>query len=111
MDIRIHMTCTCCSAHHSVIVDFNEYSAWRAGKLIQRAMPSLTPTQREQLIGGICPKCQEGIFETSAEEEQLPFEDCDGNCTGCPHHSDCYLEDDVDECGFDPYAGCYTEDC
>ena len=22
-----------------------------------------------------------------------------------------YLEDDYDECGFDPYEGCYTDDC
>lgn len=84
MDIRVHITCPFCGADHSVIVDFNEYSAWQAGELIQRAMP----TEREQLISGICPKCQEGIF--GADDEPADIDD---------------------DTGFDPYMGCYTDDC
>jgi hypothetical protein len=28
-----------------------------------------------------------------------------------PESFECDYEPDVDECGFDPYMGCYTEDC
>ena len=90
MDIRVHITCPFCGADHSVVVDFNEYSTWQAGELIQRAMPTATATEREQLISGICPKCQEGIF--GADDDYEPPD----------------IDDDT---GFDPYAGCYTDDC
>lgn len=93
MDIRVHITCPFCGADHSVVVDFNEYSAWQSGELIQRAMPTASATEREQLISGMCPKCQDGIFGTEIEEDEID------------------VPDDVDECGYDPYAGCYTEDC
>ena len=36
------------------------------------------------------------ILESSEDFEECDFEDC---------------FDDCDECGFDPYAGCYTWDC
>ena len=49
MDIRVHITCPFCGADHSVVVDFNEYSTWQAGELIQRAMPTATATEREHL--------------------------------------------------------------
>ena len=88
MDIRVHITCPFCGADHSVIVDFNEYSAWQAGELIQRAMPTASATEREQLISGICPKCQEGIFGEDDEPDDID-----------------------DDTGFDPYMGCYTDDC
>ena len=92
MDIRIHITCPFCGADHSVIVDFNEYSAWQGGELIQRAMPTASATEREQLISGICPKCQEAVFGADDEECEPP-DDCDY------------------EVGFDPYMGCFTDDC
>ena len=28
-----------------------------------------------------------------------------------PEYEDDYYEPDVDECGYDPYLGCYTDDC
>lgn len=92
-DTIIAITCPFCRADHEVEVNFEEYVNWVSGELIQSAMPSLTPTEREQLISHICPKCQETIFGADEEEECEPPDDCDY------------------EVGFDPYVGCFTDDC
>ena len=92
-DTIIAITCPFCGADYEVEVNFEEYVNWMAGELIQNAMPSLTPTEREQLISHICPKCQGTVFGTEEEEECEPPDDCDY------------------EVGFDPYAGCFTDDC
>ena len=39
-----------------------QFEAWRNGELIQNAMPDLTFTEREQLISGLCLKCQAEMF-------------------------------------------------
>lgn len=114
-NITIRSNCPFCGKTHEVEVDYRPFQRWQDGELIQYAMPHLTPTQREQLISGICPKCQDSVFAPppEPEDEELPFEDCDGCCTECPHYADCYADEAPDdlECGFDPYAGCYTDDC
>lgn len=92
-DTIIAITCPFCGADHEVEVNFQEYVNWVAGELIQNAMPSLTPTEREQLISHICPKCQDTVFGAEEEDECEPPDDCDY------------------EVGFDPYAGCFTDDC
>ena len=90
-DTEILCTCPFCGGFHSVMVDMDAYGDWMGGELIQRAMPDLTPTEREQLVSNICPKCQKDIF--GAEDDPEPPDDCDY------------------ETGFDPYAGCFTDDC
>lgn len=40
----------------------------------------------------------EELYATLTEDEE------------CEDEED-YFDDDVDECGFDPYEGCYTYDC
>lgn len=62
MRIDVAIRCPFCGADHSVEVNLAQFEAWQSGELIQRAMPSLTPTEREQLISGICPKCQADVF-------------------------------------------------
>ena len=62
MRINIEITCPFCGAEHSVEVDFAQFEAWQNGELIQKAMPDLTPTEREQLISRMCPKCQAEVF-------------------------------------------------
>lgn len=59
---EIHSVCPFCGTPHSVVVPSKGYHAWQDGELIQRAMPQLSPTEREQLISGMCPKCQKKIF-------------------------------------------------
>lgn len=60
--MRIEIICPFCGAEHSVEVNLAQFEAWQSGELIQRAMPDLTPTEREQLISQICPKCQAEVF-------------------------------------------------
>ena len=62
MKIIITLNCPFCGTIHEVEVNSNEYSAWMSGELIQHAMPSLTATEREQLISRLCPDCQRKIF-------------------------------------------------
>ena len=64
--IEVGIVCPCCGKEHFVVVDEEEFMAWENGELIQNAMPSLSATEREQLISHICPKCQASIF---GEEE------------------------------------------
>lgn len=90
-DTEVICTCPFCGNTHSVMVNMDAYGDWLGGELIQYAMPDLTPTEREQLISNLCPKCQESIFGGGDDPE--PPDDCDY------------------EVGFDPYAGCYTDDC
>ena len=89
--LTIELTCPFCGADHSVEMDYRDYVAWEQGELIQNVAPYLSATEREQLISHICPKCQEGVFGAD-DEDEYP-DDCDN------------------ECGFDPYLGCYTDDC
>ena len=62
MRTNVAMTCTFCRKFHLVEVDLEQFEAWRNGELIQNAMPYLTFTEREQLISGLCPKCQAKMF-------------------------------------------------
>ncbi len=112
-NITVICTCPFCHNTHSVEVDYRSYNSWQKGALIQHAMPELTPTEREQLISGICPKCQRSIFAPPPEPEDDGEEPCDGNCADCQHYAECYADEAPDdlEVGFDPYAGCYTDDC
>ena len=62
MKTIITLNCPFCGAVHEVETDTNEYLAWMSGELIQNAMPSLTATERKQLISQLCPDCQRKIF-------------------------------------------------
>ena len=62
MRIDVEIICPFCGANHAVEVNLAQYEAWQNGELIQNAMPDLTPTEREQLISSLCPKCQAEIF-------------------------------------------------
>ena len=58
MKINVKITCPFCGTDHTIKVKPTQYEAWQNGELIQNAMPDLTPIEREQLISGLCPKCQ-----------------------------------------------------
>lgn len=63
MKINVEIICPFCGAEHSVEVYLAQFEDWQNGELIQKAMPDLTPTEREQLISRMCPKCQAEVFE------------------------------------------------
>ena len=58
-----------------------------------------------------CPECGEPVYEDDWSERELRQYLCpiceDGDWTD----EDEDWEDDVDETGFDPYMGCYSDDC
>lgn len=89
--LTLELRCPFCGSAHSVTAPEAGVRAWQGGELIQHALPTLSPAEREQLISRICPKCQEDIF--GADDEDDYPDNCD------------------DDCGYDPYAGCYTDDC
>lgn len=62
MKTTIVLNCPFCGTVHTVDVDINEYLSWMEGELIQYAMPTLTATEREQLISQVCPDCQRKVF-------------------------------------------------
>ena len=62
MRIYVAITCPFCGEDHAVEVNLAQYEAWQNGEPIQNTMPNLTPTEREQLISGLCPKCQAEMF-------------------------------------------------
>lgn len=62
MRIDVAIICPFCGEDHAVEVDLAKFEAWQSGELIQNAMPDLTFMEREQLISGLCPKCQVKVF-------------------------------------------------
>lgn len=94
--VIVHCTCPRCYRTHEVKVDFEDYTNYMMGDAkIQDAFPYLSANEREYILSGLCEDCWDGLFIDEEEEEE---EDKD-------------FEDDVDETGFNPYAGCYDFDC
>lgn len=71
--MRVGMNCVFCGNVHYVDVNEDNYAMWVKGALIQKAMPELTATEREQLISHICPRCQESVFGIDEEEAEEDY--------------------------------------
>lgn len=54
------------------------WNAWVRGALIQRAFPFLSPEDREFLMTGMCPECQERFFRKESEELEEEPEESEG---------------------------------
>lgn len=59
-----------CKREFEVPVTEQQLSKWRGGVLIQKAMPSLSPDQRELLISGTCGECWEKMFKEEDDYQQ-----------------------------------------
>ena len=95
--------CPFCGKAHEIEVNEIDYLDWQDGELVQNAFPYLSADEREMLVSGICPDCWNKMFGQAEDEDSLDDEDFDGE----------YAEGftaDLDM-GFDPYLGCYTDDC
>jgi hypothetical protein len=55
--MQVTTRCPMCQKSETLEVDRKGYHAWRTGTLIQRALPKLSATQREQLLTGIDDAC------------------------------------------------------
>lgn len=102
-EICVVTYCPFCGKAHEIEVNEIDYLDWQDGELAQNAFPYLSADEREMLVSGICPDCWNGMFGQEEDEDSLDDEDFD----------DEYAEGfavDLDM-GFDPYLGCYTDDC
>lgn len=92
-DAEVDVVCPFCGKTTTIQVVGKDFYAWKfEGALIQNAMPYLPANVRETLISGICDECQDELFAPFEEDDSEP--------------------DDIDDdCGFDPYEGCFTYDC
>ena len=92
--ITVTTVCPMCGDVKFFNLPADEFKTWQDGELIQRALPDLDANDRERLISGICPTCWDKMFSfPDDEEDDEPLDDCDY------------------EMGFDPYMGCFTDDC
>lgn len=91
-DAEVVVVCPFCHKATTIQIVEEDYLAWKYdGVLIQNAMPYLPANVREMLISGLCDDCQAEMFAPSEED---------------------FEPDDIDDdCGFDPYEGCFTYDC
>ena len=55
-------TCRKCNDQVEMKVNIDDVTAWENGKLIQDAMPYLTPDEREILISGTCGPCFDNMY-------------------------------------------------
>ena len=92
--ITVEVRCPFCGYVSAVCVGAMDYADWERGGLAQNCFPYLAPFEREILISGLCPRCRDEVFG-SDEDEDEDYEPAD-------------IDDD---CGFDPYMGCFTDDC
>lgn len=92
--IAIEVCCPFCGHVSIVGVNEEDYLAWGSGELAQNCFPYLDDSEREILISGLYFKCQNDVFGSDDEDDE-DYEPAD-------------IDDD---CGFDPYLGCFTDDC
>lgn len=92
-DAEVVVVCPFCGKATTIQVVGKDFYAWKfEGALIQNAMPYLPANVRETLISGVCDECQDELFAPFEEDDSEP--------------------DDIDDdCGFDPFEGCFTYDC
>ena len=67
--IIVTIECPMCGKEHSVEVSEHAFNEWQSGALIQNVMPTLSATEREQLITRICPACQDLMYGSDEEDE------------------------------------------
>lgn len=65
--VHVHTKCPGCQKQATLEVPAEGYKRWRNGELIQRALPELSASQREQLMTGYCVGCWDRLF---AEEDE-----------------------------------------
>lgn len=68
--VIVSMVCPICGEEHTVEVSEYAFYQWEDGALIQNVMPTLSATEREQLITNICPSCQILMYGSDEEEDE-----------------------------------------
>lgn len=73
--ITIAKQCPFCGKEYTFEVPAEGYYEYRMGSLIQNAFPTLSPTEREYLVSGLCDTCQKEIFGEEEEDDEDSWED------------------------------------
>ena len=60
--ITISNVCPFCGKIYQMEVPFAGFMAYECGALVQKAFPTLTPSERECIVSGMCTTCQDKIF-------------------------------------------------
>lgn len=69
MKIVITSICPICGRLVDTEVELEQYEAYMYGEMLaQDAFPTLSATDRETIISGACPECQEEIFGSDDED-------------------------------------------
>lgn len=71
MTTVVAVPCRRCNEVTELKVDFEGFTKWQQGELIQNALPELDVDQRELLISGTCPTCWDEMFPSDEEQELL----------------------------------------
>ena len=81
--MEVMVTCRICGATHTMTVCIDDYFDWQNGEHIQRAMPYLTPGERELLKSQTCQDCWDKMMAglPDEEEEEVFVSDEDGFIT------------------------------
>ena len=61
--IVINKVCPICNKSYMLTIRKGGYMLWKAGIVIQEALPELALTERESLISGLCADCQSIYFD------------------------------------------------
>ena len=70
--LEVPVYCGLCGSKTILSVPYDGFLAWKSGTtLIQRAMPNLTPDERELLISNTCPKCWNELFPPDKKEQHV----------------------------------------
>lgn len=62
--IKIKLSCKHCGHTEFVMVSEQGLKDYNSGMNIQRALPELTPDQREMIISNTCGKCWDKMFKS-----------------------------------------------
>lgn len=69
MKIVITSICPICGRLVDTKVELEQYEAYMYGEMLaQDAFPTLSATDRETIISGMCPECQDEIFGNDDED-------------------------------------------
>lgn len=101
--------CPFCGKAHEIEVNEIDYLDWQDGEHAQNAFPYLSADEREMLISGICPTCWDKMFGDGSQWENIHTADEIGEEEDFDEYAEGFAADL--DMGFDPYLGCYTDDC
>ena len=57
----VEIKCDYCSAAYRIHFTEDQERRWKRGQIIEHVAPSLSPSERELIMGGVCQKCWDAL--------------------------------------------------